>query len=141
MRHVGIIGAGQLAAFMCQAARRLGDETTVLARDADDVAIAQADHAIIGDPADPDLVASLATGVDVITFDYEDIPADTLKRLSDQAECSVLPLPKTLMLLQNKAQQKRWLLQNGYPTAPFSVYDSGIDEADAHTASRRKYLT
>lgn len=132
MRHVGIIGGGQLGAFLCQAARKLGDITTVLAGSKDDVAIPYADHVLIGDCGDQALIDQLASTVDVITFEFENVPFESLKRLGGQVNAAVLPVPQTMLMLQNKALQKHWLLQHGFPTAHFRVFNQGLDAGSAY---------
>ncbi len=119
---VGVIGAGQLGAFLCEAARNLGLKTIVLAQKPKDPAVALADEHIIGDLSDASAIKSLRERADVVTFEREDIGSDVLQELDNAAESdayTVAPRPDILRLLQDKATQKQWLVTNGFPTAAF----------------------
>ncbi|MFK8020743.1 MAG: ATP-grasp domain-containing protein [Pseudomonadales bacterium] len=119
---VGIIGAGQLGAYLCEAACTLNLETVVLAQNQDDPAVALADRCIFGDLDDALAVHELCRIADVITFEREDIGESALLELERGMQleaCAVAPRPYLLKLLQNKADQKQWLVKKGFPTAPF----------------------
>ncbi len=119
---VGILGAGQLGAFLCEAARNLGLQTVVLAQNPKDPAVALADRCVFGDLSDPDALKELRQIADVVTFEREDIGAEVLRELESAAQLDsyrVAPRPHVLRLLQDKAKQKHWLVQNGFPTAAF----------------------
>lgn len=119
---LGIIGGGQLALYLCQAARRLGVPTLVLTDAADTPAVHAADAIIVASLGDPLAVSDLIERSDVITYELEAVPSATLSALTSAASdglTNVLPSPATLALIQNKATQKRWLAQHGLATAPF----------------------
>ncbi len=129
-KHIGIYGGGQLGLYLCQAARRLGLRTTVVTPDLASPACAAADHVLQGDFADLDVAARLVRQVDVVTFELEAIPAVTLRFLAEaevRGETEVAPGTATLALLQNKALQKRWLVEQGLPTATFEVHEGPAD--------------
>ena len=119
--HVGIMGGGQLGMLLCQAARRLELETTVLTPLPTDPAAACCDHLLPGRLDDVEAAAKLVQATDVITFEIESVAPQVLRYL-DSAEhlghARVAPSPAILLLLQNKALQKDWLERNGFPTAP-----------------------
>lgn len=117
--RIGILGGGQLAMYLCEAGRRLGMATTVIAHGEDSPAARTADRFLEGELDDFALIDGLAGDVDVITFEVEDIPPQTLKRLASLQEdgyVAVHPHPSTMLMLQDKLLQKRWLLANGLPT-------------------------
>ena len=117
--RIGILGGGQLAMYLCEAGRRLGVETTVIAHGDDSPAARTSDRLLEGSLDDFELIDALARDVDVITFEVEDIPPQTLKRLAshlEQGHVQVHPHPSSLLMLQDKLLQKRWLLANGLPT-------------------------
>ena len=129
-QRVGILGGGQLAMYLCSAARQLGVSSTVVAHNADAPAAYTTDQLVRGDLNDLDLVGALVDEVDVVTFDIEEIPPSTLKFLASQAQdgaVEVQPSPSTLLVLQDKLLQKQWLVRNGLPTLPFRSFDQGAD--------------
>ena len=133
-RQVGILGGGQLAMYLCEAAPRLNVETTVVAHNADAPAAYTATSLVRGELGDLELIGELVDKVDVITFDLEEIPPATLKFLADQAaagKVDVQPAPETILLLQDKLLQKEWMVRNGLPTLPFRSLDTDSDSAAA----------
>ena len=80
-RRVGIVGGGQLAVMMAEAARRLGLEVEALARSGDDPVFRVVPSARVGDACSFDDLRSLAEGTDVITFDHELVDRSVLARL------------------------------------------------------------
>ncbi len=134
MTHLGIIGAGQLGAYLCYAAQELGIQTTVLAQHPKETAASVADNLLVGTVGVNDSLQRLIQGCDVVTFEKEDIPAVVLETLRDAEHkglVRVAPGIDTIRLIQNKAEQKRWLVSHGFPTARFSVFDSALDVNDA----------
>lgn len=132
-----ILGGGQLAMYLCAAARQLGFTSTVLAHNTDAPAAHTADKVVYGELNDLEKVASLAASADVVTFDIEEIPPETLEFLASEAlssAVSVQPVPATILLLQDKLLQKQWLARNGLPTLPFRSFeeDANSDEAFQH---------
>ena len=129
--HVGIIGGGQLGMLLCQAARHLELETTVLTPLRTDPAASCCDHLIPGRLDDVEAAAKLVRAADVITFEIESVAPQVLRYLGSAEQLGharVAPSPAVLLLLQNKALQKDWLERNGFPTAPHvSVSAEDID--------------
>lgn len=127
---LAIVGAGQLGFFLCQAARALGVRTLVVTPDASAPAISAADAALVTALDAPELAAAIAARAEFVTFEFEDVPdallAD-LAALQKQGQLSVRPDPTVLSLLKNKARQKQWLTENGFPTLPFQVFDEAPD--------------
>jgi 5-(carboxyamino)imidazole ribonucleotide synthase len=120
--RVAIIGAGQLGFLLCESARELGLATVVVTPDATAPAIAIADHAIVTDLASPGLAAQIAELADVVTFEFEAVPDAllvALDALQAEGHLQVNPEPKVLQLLKNKARQKAWLVEHGFPTAAY----------------------
>lgn len=115
MRYrVGIIGAGQLARMMAQAAIPLGIELTLLAASADDGAAKVVPNVIVGSPDDPDRVRELAARVDVVTFDHELVDPDLLDALV-AAGHDVQPQPDEMRIAQNKRLQRQLVSDAGLP--------------------------
>ena len=128
---IGILGAGQLGAYLCRAARQLGLRSSVLASRPDDMAVPLADHVLYGALDDVAQVGRLLDSCDVVTFEREDVPVPVLDLISERVESGrlrVAPGVDTLRLIQNKADQKAWLVDRGIPTAPFLRFDGGLDD-------------
>ncbi len=111
--RVGIVGAGQLARMMAQAAIPLGIEITVLAASSTDGAARVLPWVIVGDPDDPERVRELAGRVDVVTFDHELVDPDLLASLVEAGH-KVYPRPDTMRLAQNKRRQREQLTAEGF---------------------------
>ena len=128
---IGIYGAGQLGAFLCLAARQLGLRTTVLAGSEDEPAVAIADQAIIAASTDIAATRELLNASDVVTFEREDINPEVLQVLASHAQAGgVVPHPDVIALIQDKARQKKWLVDNNIPTAKFVLCSGGEAFAD-----------
>jgi len=135
---IGILGAGQLGGYLCIAAKKLGFGSAVLAGNTTEMAAGLADKVVIeGEDAIADAL-ELAAACDHIIFEKEDVAPDVLNALREQEEAGAIkiaPSVDTLLLLQNKALQKRWLAKQGFPTAPYIEINP-----DATTAELRKQM-
>ena len=118
LARVGIIGGGQLARMLVQAASRIGCDCVILDPQPGSPAGQLAQHQIIGDYHDPAKLTELAGCCDVITFDLEDIDTETLIALH-QDDCRIFPSPQLLRTVQDKLLQKTRFVEAGIPTAEF----------------------
>jgi len=121
---LGIIGGGQLALYLCEAAQRLGFEVAVLADSAAAPAAQRADRVFTTATAAVAELDPFIASCDVITFDKEAIADDVLVRLlecSQRQQLEIRPGVATMCLLKDKALQKEWLSEEGLPTLPFQV--------------------
>ncbi len=123
-KRIGIFGGGQLGAYLCQAAQRLGFESYAVCFSEESMACAYADHTLVADPADPAAITWLIDNTDVVTFEIEDVPPAALDTLEADEATYVAPFAATMRLLQDKLAQKQWLEANGFPTAPFVACES-----------------
>jgi len=112
---VAIIGAGQLGYLLCEAARNCGIQTLVIS-DADAPALQIADDTIVSDYEAPGLAAEIAARAGVVTFEFEAVPDSLLEALT-QESIEVRPSVEVLRLIKNKARQKAWMVEAGFPTA------------------------
>lgn len=121
-QHIGIWGAGQLGGYLCIAARALGFKTTVLANNDTEMAVGLADEALFESDDPLADATALAERCDFVTFEKEDVAPAVLNLLGEQQRAgaiTVAPSVDTMLLLQNKALQKRWLCDKHLPTAEF----------------------
>jgi 5-(carboxyamino)imidazole ribonucleotide synthase len=125
---IGILGGGQLGRMLSVAASRLGYQTHIYepgTAPAADVAAAwtQAPY------DDLDALKTFAQACDVITFEFENIPAAALDILS--ASTPLFPDRRALEVSQDRLTEKRFLTDLGLKTAPFAPIDSPDDLAEA----------
>lgn len=127
-RRLGIMGGGQLGMFLCQSARQLDVESIVHEANPAGSALPYADETIVADLGDPDAVRRLIAASDVITFELEAIPDDSLELLRAaelRGDIQVRPSIDTLARFKDKGIQKAWLQSEGLPTLPSLNVDNG----------------
>ncbi|NOT84636.1 MAG: 5-(carboxyamino)imidazole ribonucleotide synthase [Methylococcaceae bacterium] len=118
---VGILGAGQLARMIALAGYPLGVEFIVLDPSADACATLLCEH-LHGDYSDADLLAQLAERADVVTYEFENVPAEVAEFLA--AHTTVHPAPKALAVAQDRLIEKNFLQNLGIPTPIYAAIDS-----------------
>lgn len=126
---IGILGGGQLGRMLAIAAARLGLRSHIYCPDADrpaaDVAIA-----CCGAPYEDEVsLAAFAAAVDVVTYEFENVPEATARFLA--ARVPVWPPPQALAVAQDRFREKSFLLETGIATAPFAAADDAGDLAAA----------
>jgi 5-(carboxyamino)imidazole ribonucleotide synthase len=125
-RTVGIVGAGQLARMMAQAAIPFDIRLVLLAADAQDGAAKVVPDVLVGSPDDPVKLRQLAERCDVLTFDHELVDPDMLAALESEGHV-VYPSSSTMALAQNKRRQRAELAAAGLPVPEFRDVD-GVDD-------------
>jgi 5-(carboxyamino)imidazole ribonucleotide synthase len=126
---VGIVGGGQLARMLAEAATPMGIHVRVLAASGDEGATEVVPDVQLGAPDDPDALRSFAATVDVVTFDHENVDHDTLASLEAEG-VAVRPGVGTLRY-SDKAHQRVAFAAAGLPVPPFAVVDPVADRATA----------
>ncbi|MBV7506264.1 5-(carboxyamino)imidazole ribonucleotide synthase [Bacillus sp. sid0103] len=114
---IGIIGGGQLGRMMTLAAKAMGFRIAVLEPEANSPCGQIADVEVIGAYSDREAISQLAELSDVITYEFENIDADTLNWLCEQA--NVPQGPKLLTITQDRIKEKRAIQQAGLETAAY----------------------
>lgn len=129
--RIGLIGGGQLGRMMVKAAKPLGCTTVVLDPVENSPAGQIATRQIVGGYHDADKIRELAADCDVLTFELENIDADTLAELEAEGH-PVHPSASVLKTIQDKLVQKQFLQDNGIPTSPFeAVEQPGAEQFEA----------
>jgi len=123
---VGVVGAGQLARMMGDAAHGAGVILTVLATSPEDSAVATADVTVIGAPDDAASLDELAAQVDVITFDHELVDLEQIADLEARGVV-VRPGARALRFAVDKGHQRRAFDAAGIPLPRFIVVTSSSD--------------
>jgi 5-(carboxyamino)imidazole ribonucleotide synthase len=119
--NVGIVGGGQLARMLALAGYPLGLHFQVLDPAADACA-GQVAPLIQGDYHDEARLATLAAWADVVTFDFENVPAEAARVL--EGRVAVYPPAKALALAQDRLSEKTLFWELGIPTPNFTTVDS-----------------
>lgn len=130
---VGIVGGGQLARMLAEAATPMGIHVRVLAAPGDEGAAEVVPDVQVGAPDDPEALRSFAATVDVVTFDHENVDHATLEQLEADG-VAVRPGVGTLRF-SDKAHQRSAFAAAGLPVPPFVVVDPQADPAGACTAA------
>lgn len=127
---VGILGGGQLARMMALAGARLGLRVRVVDTAADACA-SQVAPLTCADYNDFDAISEFADTVDVVTFDFENVPADTAMFLA--ARVPVFPNPQALAVSQDRLEEKQLFQKLGMATPAFATVDTFEDLQAAAT--------
>ncbi|WP_237213941.1 5-(carboxyamino)imidazole ribonucleotide synthase [Falsiroseomonas oryziterrae] len=108
---IGILGGGQLGRMSALAAAELGYRCHVFAPEADSPAMQVAAARTVAPYEDPQALAAFAAAVDVVTFEFENVPAATLDRLEPLVPCR--PGVAALRVGQDRVLEKRFFEQAG----------------------------
>jgi 5-(carboxyamino)imidazole ribonucleotide synthase len=119
--RVGIIGGGQLGRMLAMAAARLGLSCHVYTDRADDPATEVAAAATIAGYGDKEALGRFVADVDVVTYEFENIPAATAEYLN--AVRPVRPSPGVLALTQDRLVEKNFISGLGIEVAPYAQVD------------------
>ena len=123
MTTVGILGGGQLARMMALAGAPLGLRFLVLDSAADACA-GQFAPMVVGDYTDQAALAEFASRVDVATFDFENVPAESARWLTDRVP--VFPIPRALAVAQDRLAEKTLFRELDIPVPPFAAPSSSL---------------
>ena len=126
---VGILGGGQLGRMLAIAARRMGYSVHAYEPQPDCPAGQICDLEVNALYTDADALKRFATGVDVVSFEFENIPRSAIETVSELRP--VHPRGEVLHICQNREREKTFLHSNGFPCAPFRVVDSATSLAEA----------
>lgn len=119
---LGILGGGQLGKMLLTETRKFDIATKVMDAAADAPARFATNEFVRGDLLDYDAVYHFGKGVDVLTFEIENVNVAALEQLEREG-VKVYPTPQSLNIIQNKASQKLFYEQHQIPTAPFQVFE------------------
>ena len=128
MNTIGILGGGQLARMLALAGAPLGLRFLVVDSSADACA-AQVAPLLRADWRDFDALGDFARRIDVATFDFENVPADTAHWLTGHTQ--VFPNPRALSISQDRLAEKTLFRQVGLDTPAFAAVDSRDELARA----------
>ena len=115
---LGVLGSGQLGRMFTIAARRKGYRVHTFSPDEDTPTGQVADVEVTADYDDLDALRAFAGQVDVVTLEFENVPAEALEAI--EAVTPVRPSGAALHTTQQRAREKTFLADCGFPTAPFA---------------------
>jgi 5-(carboxyamino)imidazole ribonucleotide synthase len=130
---IGILGGGQLGRMLATAAARLGYQCHVYSPDADACALQVVSRRTVAAWSDGNALRRFAGDCDVITYEFENVPCDTARRLA--AHKRVLPDPSVLEKTQDRLIEKAFVNSLGLKTVRFAAVSRGSDLADAAAAT------
>ncbi len=116
---LGVLGGGQLGAMFAHAARRLGYRVAVWDPDPDAPALKVADRSFTSPFTDAASLLEFAHCVGAVTYEWENIPVTVASTLEQAVP--MRPASRILGLLQNRLEQKTFLMDHGFPVAPFQT--------------------
>ena len=115
---LGVLGSGQLGRMFAIAARQMGYRVHTFSPDDDTPTGQVADVEVAASYDDLDALRAFARSVDVVTFEFENVPAEAVDAI--EAIVPVRPSGVALHTTQQRAREKTFLADRGFPTTPFA---------------------
>ena len=122
---IGVLGSGQLGRMFAIAARRMGYRVHVFSPESDTPTGQVADVEVSAPYEDLDAVRRFARSVEVVTFEFENVPHETADAAAEHAR--VRPAGSVLHVAQNREREKTFLARAGLPVPRFEVVRSPGD--------------
>jgi len=122
---LGVLGSGQLGRMFAMAARRMGYLVHTFSPDTDTPTGQVADIEVTASYDDLEAVRAFAQGVEVVTFEFENIPATTVDAVTEFAP--VRPSGTALHTAQHRIREKTFLARSGFPVTPFRHIHTGAE--------------
>lgn len=122
---LGVLGSGQLGRMFALSARAMGYRVHTLSPEAGSPTGQVAERELVAAYDDLDAVRAFARGVDVVTFEFENVPAAAASTAAEL--CPVRPDGAVLHVTQERLREKTFLLRAGLPVARFAAVRS-LDE-------------
>ncbi|MBX5490648.1 MAG: 5-(carboxyamino)imidazole ribonucleotide synthase [Chloroflexi bacterium] len=129
---IGILGSGQLGRMLALVARRMGYRVATYSPDRDSPTGQVADREVVADYDDLDAVRAFARHVEVVTFEFENVPSTTVEAIA--AHAPVRPSAAVLHMAQHRLREKTFLARHGFPVAPFAPVREPADLTPALAA-------
>ncbi|MFO1090390.1 MAG: 5-(carboxyamino)imidazole ribonucleotide synthase [Hyphomicrobiales bacterium] len=122
---IGILGGGQLGRMLAMAAARLGLKCHIYAPPGDNPAFQVADASTIAPYEHRAALDGFARTVDVVTYEFENVPVETAAHLAHQVP--VAPSADVLAVTQDRIHEKTYVAGLGIPVPGFAAIDSAAD--------------
>ena len=122
---LGIIGGGQLGSMLATAAKKLKIKTVVFCDDVEAPAQKFSDEFIYGKYDDQNKINELLSKVDVITFEFENIPYETLNEMNKKKP--VLPKPSVNRIIQHRLAEKDFINKFNIRTTQYVSIENKLE--------------
>tara|TARA_B100000579_G_scaffold402066_1_gene385005 strand:- start:45 stop:1091 length:1047 start_codon:yes stop_codon:yes gene_type:complete len=122
---LGIIGSGQLGSMMCQAAKKLNVKTVVISDDEHGPAQKYCNQFIFSKYDDQIKIKEFIKKVDIVTFEFENIPIEILKNIDKEKK--VYPKPDINKIIQNRKLEKSFVNDLGIKTTEWAFIEKVED--------------
>ncbi len=129
---VGVLGGGQLGRMFALAARAMGYRIHIFSPEHDAPAAQVADKEVVADYLDLDRVREFARETAVVTFEFENVPAEAARVAAE--ETWVRPSGLVLHTTQQRLREKTFLRDHSFPVTPFQAVRSAADLREAAAA-------
>ena len=126
---IGVLGSGQLGRMFALAARELGYRIVIYSPETDSPAGQIGDFEFARPYEDLDQIREFARRVDVVTFEFENVPSATTAAVAELAP--VRPAGRVLHTTQHRLREKTFLQEHQFPVTPFRRIGSLADLTDA----------
>jgi 5-(carboxyamino)imidazole ribonucleotide synthase len=123
------MGSGQLGRMLAIAARRMGYRIQIFSPEKDSPAGQLADREVAARYEDAEAVRDFARGIDVLTFEFENVPTQTVEWAAEF--CEVRPSANVLHICQHRLREKQFLADSGFPLPRFAPVNSAAELAEA----------
>jgi len=123
--NLGIIGGGQLGSLLSVAAKKLNIKTTIYCNDIEAPAQNFCDDFIFGEYDNKEKIIEFAKKVDVITYEFENIPYEALNEMNKLK--SVLPKPSVNRLIQHRLAEKDFINKLNIRTTRYTSIEKKSD--------------
>lgn len=124
---VGVLGGGQLGRMLGLVARYMGYSVHTLAPKPGSPLGQIADREVVAEYDDLNAVADFARGVDVTTFEFENVPYAAAEMAYEAGSGPVRPKGEVLHVAQHRRREKMFLADNGFPTADHAHIENRED--------------
>ena len=119
---LGIIGGGQLGSLLADAAKKIRIKTVILSDDINAPAKNFSGKFIYGNYNDQNIIDEFINSVDLVTYEFENIPFSVLKKIDEKK--TVLPKPEINNLIQNRLNEKDFLNKNNIQTTKYVLIEN-----------------
>jgi len=124
-KTIGIVGGGQLGRMLALTARRMGYRIATLDPDPSCPASPVSDLTLTASFDDSSALRRLAEASDVVTYEFENIPIESLRQIASFR--SVFPDPSILYICQHRERERDFLKSSGFPAPCYSVVTSATE--------------
>ena len=127
--NLGIIGGGQLGSMLATAAKKLNIKTTIFCDDKNAPAQYFCDDFIFGNYQDSEKIKEFIDKINLVTFEFENIPFETLKKINEIKK--VLPNPEINKIIQNRLTEKDFVNKLNIQTTKYKLIRNKKDLEDS----------